>query len=222
MNSTRFASLASGSSTTCAPIARRVRCVRLRMATNRHQRLLRVDPQHLERIGRRHGHRLCCQYQVFRRHGRVVCVDYSDDTSFTPGHPRLALRNPFCCMPIRPRPTRSSAMRRIGSSRTRSAQLVQATLAGAKVESFEDDSFDDQGRWDDGETVRICEYWYKPVTKRLLLLEDGRTVGMTAAAGFACQADARCQHQDVYMCIASGSAILEGPTKWSPDGSSRS
>lgn len=158
------------------------------------------------------------EYQVFAGMGAWrVCVDYSDDTSFTQDIRVEALRNPFCLYadPASSDPIKRDAADWIVTDKI-SAVEYKRRWPSAKVESFEDDSFDDQEDWDDGETVRICEYWYKkPVTKRLLLLEDGRTVEDDGGELDSPVKQTRVVNtQDVYMCIASGSAILEGPTKW--------
>lgn len=158
------------------------------------------------------------EYQVFAGMGAWrVCVDYSDDTSFTQDIRVEALRNPFCLYadPASSDPIKRDAADWIVTDKI-SAVEYKRRWPSAKVESFEDDSFDDQEDWDDGETVRICEYWYKkPVTKRLLLLEDGRTVEDEGGELDSPVKQTRVVNtQDVYMCIASGSAILEGPTKW--------
>ena len=158
------------------------------------------------------------EYQVFAGMGAWrVCVDYSDDTSFTQDIRVEALRNPFCLYadPASSDPIKRDAADWIVTDKI-SAVEYKRRWPSAKVESFEDDSFDDQEDWDDGETVRICEYWYKkPVAKRLLLLEDGRTVEDEGGELDSPVKQTRVVNtQDVYMCIASGSAILEGPTKW--------
>lgn len=158
------------------------------------------------------------EYQVFAGMGAWrVSVDYSDDTSFTQDIRVEALRNPFCLYadPASSDPIKRDAQDWILTDKISATEYARR-WPKAKVESFEDDSFDDQEDWDDGETVRICEYWYKkPVTKRLLLLEDGRTVEDEGGELDSPVKQTRVVNtQDVYMCIASGSAILEGPTKW--------
>lgn len=91
----------------------------------------------------------------------------------------------------------------------------------ADISHFElGDEFDDQDEWEDDETVRIVEYWYsEPYHKELLQLKDGKVVDASSdeAAGIPPDRIAkkrRVKCDRIRMCIASGSAILEGPTDW--------
>lgn len=86
--------------------------------------------------------------------------------------------------------------------------------------SWEDSEFDDLDEWEDDETVRVCEYWWKePVEKEIWQLNDGRIV--EASSDEATLISPSLVHRrrvvmshKIMMCIASGDAILEGPTEW--------
>ncbi|MBK9497732.1 MAG: hypothetical protein IPO08_25120 [Xanthomonadales bacterium] len=167
------------------------------------------------------------EYQVFGGMGawRVV-VDYADDDMFTQDIRVEALRNPFCLYadPSASDPIKRDAMDWLLTEKISKTEY-ERKWPKAEVIEFESTEFDDDGEWDSDERVRICEYWYKEaVERKILLLSDGRTVreeDLTAevvaqmgAAGLTVIKDRTVQSHDIYMCIASGEAILEGPTKF--------
>lgn len=86
----------------------------------------------------------------------------------------------------------------------------------ASRSSFEGLEFDDDELWSEDEMTRICEYWYKePATKTLVMLDNGKTIDKTkwdGAAQIVKERTIKCHK--IMMCIASGAAILEGPTEW--------
>jgi hypothetical protein len=86
----------------------------------------------------------------------------------------------------------------------------------ASRSSFEGLEFDDDELWSEDEMTRICEYWYKePATKTLVMLDNGKTIDKTkwdGAAQIVKERTIKCHK--IMMCIASGDAILEGPTEW--------
>ena len=168
------------------------------------------------------------EYQVFGGMGawRIV-VDYSDDDVFTQDIRIEALRNPFCLFsdPSASDPIKRDAMDWILTERISKTEY-ERRWPKADVIEFESSEFDDEdGDWESDDRVRICEYWYKePVERKILLLSDGRTVreddltpeaiSQMQAAGLTVVKDRTVQSYDIYMCIASGEAILEGPTKF--------
>ena len=89
-----------------------------------------------------------------------------------------------------------------------------------KAVSFEDHEFDDDDEWETEEEVRIAEYWYKEQYKKeIWLLEDGVVVDSTTDEAQGIPEEAIVKKREVnadriMMCIASGNAILEGPTEW--------
>lgn len=93
----------------------------------------------------------------------------------------------------------------------------------ASVVDWEASEFDDDDDWMGDEAVRICEYWWKePYKKEIWQLDDGKVVDSESDEAQAILEStpeiikqkrvAMCDK--VMMCIASGDAILEGPTEW--------
>ena len=85
---------------------------------------------------------------------------------------------------------------------------------------WESSEFDDDDQWQDDDRVRICEYWYrKPVTKSLVLLDDGQTIDASqldeaVAAGRQPMRQREVQTWQICVAIISGDKVLEGPTEW--------
>jgi hypothetical protein len=84
--------------------------------------------------------------------------------------------------------------------------------------SFEEGDHPAGDDWEDEETVRVCEYWYKETyEKEIWILQDGREIDSTSRnakkidqALIAERDTIECDH--IMMCIASGDAIVEKPT----------
>lgn len=152
-------------------------------------------------------------YGVFR-----IATEYSDDTAFNQDIFIRGFKNPMC---VYADPASSDMMKRDAEDWIVTEKISKAAFderwPTAKRVSFEDDEFDHDDDWEDDETVRICEYWYKkPVTKTIYLLADGKTVEeVPPGAQIVRQREVR-THQ-ICMVIASGHAILEGPTEWAID-----
>jgi hypothetical protein len=81
---------------------------------------------------------------------------------------------------------------------------------------WESSEFDDEIEWQDDDSVRVCEYWYrKPVTKLLALLEDGKTVeAEQVPPGMVPRRVREVQTHQICMAIIAGDKVLEGPTDW--------
>lgn len=167
------------------------------------------------------------EYQVFGGMGawRVV-LDYADDDAFEQDIRVEPLRNPFCLYSDNTAsdPIKRDAMDWIVTDRI-SKNSYERKYPNAEVIDWESSEFDDEDEWVSENSVRICEYWYKePVERTLLLLSDGKTVreedltpediAAMSAAGIKVVKSRVAQAYDIYMCIASGEAILEGPTKY--------
>lgn len=143
-----------------------------------------------------------------------VTVDYADDSAFDQDIRIEAIRNPFC---LYADPACQDSLKRDARYwilTTRIAKTAfEAKWPKAKAVDFESDvEFDDEDEWEDEDSVRIVEYWYKePVKKVISLLSTGQTVegnpelpeGVTIVRQRQVNAD------QIKMCIASGSAILE-------------
>lgn len=163
------------------------------------------------------------EYQVAAGLGAWrVNVDYVSDGVFEQEIVIEQIRNPFnlywdnSCQDQMKRDARDwSLISRIPTSE------YERRWPNAEVASFESDAkFDDEADWaeDADKTVRICEYWYKePVTKQLLLWDDGKvTDGADVESGQAQMASGsqvvkqrHVKSHKIAMCIASGNAILE-------------
>lgn len=116
-----------------------------------------------------------------------------------------------------------------------SNKAYESKYGKAEKVSFEDGEFDDEETWNEDETVRIVEYWYKePYDKEIWLVEfapnaEGEqprqiAVDSTSDEAAGVQAEikagaarlvrtrtARCHK--IMMCIASGDAVLGGPVE---------
>lgn len=162
------------------------------------------------------------EYQVEGGMGawRVI-TEYADDSAFDQDILIKGIPNPFCLYfdPSAKDPMHRDAQDCILTERISKA-AYKRRWPNAEVVEWESTEFDDDEEWQDDETVRICEYWWKePVQKELWQLEDGKVID--AASDEAAlippetvkrKRSAICNQ--VKMVIASGEAILEGPTEW--------
>lgn len=153
------------------------------------------------------------EYQVAGGYGawRVV-TEYSSDSAFDQDILIKPFKDPFslyfdnACQDI----TKRDARDWIVISRM-AKETFQAKYGKAEVTNFEGEDDDD---WEDEDSVRICEYWYKePVTKTISLLATGETVE-EVPEGAEVVRQREVKTDKIKMCIASGNAILEGPTDW--------
>lgn len=91
-----------------------------------------------------------------------------------------------------------------------------------EVISWESTEFDDDDEWEDEDSVRIVEYWYKElVDKELWQLQDGKVIDSTSdEAKLITPEQIRNKRQakcyKVRMAIASGEAVLE-ESEWAGD-----
>lgn len=94
---------------------------------------------------------------------------------------------------------------------------------GAEPVNLSDTEFDDDGDWEDEDSVRIGEYWYKErYDKTIHLLSDGSVIDdadedgkkITPPEGVSIVKSRVEKCDKIMMCIMSGNAILEGPTRW--------
>lgn len=119
------------------------------------------------------------EYQVGAGMGAWrVCTDYSDEDSFVQDIRVESIKNPFCLYadPACQDPLKRDAEDWILTEKL-SKKAFEAKYPKADQMSFEDVDFDDDADWEDNETVRICEYWYKePYDREIWLLSDGRAI----------------------------------------------
>lgn len=164
------------------------------------------------------------EYQVGAGMGAWrVTVDYADDEAFEQTIGVDPIRNPFC---LYADPAAQDFLKRDAEDWFLTDKISKASYQrrwpDAAVVDFEGDTeFDDDEDWEDDEKVRIGEYWYKePYNKVIALLKNGQTANLdeltpeliAQAGGIVKQRQVRCNK--IMMCIASGNAILEGPTEW--------
>ncbi|HLA60912.1 MAG TPA: portal protein [Nitrospiraceae bacterium] len=149
-----------------------------------------------------------------------VDTDWADDT-FNQEIRVNMIVNPFC---LYADPASKDPLKRDAKDWSLIDRLDKTTYEAkygkkARKIDFSADVFDDSSEWIDTETVRICEYWYQePIEKELWLLKTGQTVDAAdpkSAQITPDQIEKKRTADSVkwMMCIASGDAILEGPTE---------
>jgi hypothetical protein len=97
-----------------------------------------------------------------------------------------------------------------------SKEAYEAKYGKKDAVEWESSEFDDEVEWQDDDSVRICEYWYKkPVTKTLALLPEGQTVEADQVPeGVIPLRIRQVQTNQICMAIIAGDKVLEGPTEW--------
>lgn len=158
------------------------------------------------------------EYQVFAGLGAWrVSTKYSSDDAFNQDIIVEPIENPFC---LYVDPACKDMLKRDAEDWILTERISKNSYKerwpGAKVVEFDSDEFDDDEEWEDDETVRIAEYWYKePAEKEIYLLSDGRTVDNLTGIDPAIITRSRIvRYHKIMQVIASGDAILEGPTEW--------
>jgi hypothetical protein len=146
-----------------------------------------------------------------------VTADYCDDTAFEQELKIEAIDNPFC---LYWDPAARDSMKRDAEDwilTTRiSKSAYESAYGNADKVDFEAEDFDDGADWEDDETVRICEYWYKePKTRTLCLLSNGATVDKEEIAaegmpeGVTVVRERESRSYQIKMAICSGAAVLK-------------
>lgn len=164
------------------------------------------------------------EYQVGAGMGAWrVTTDYADDSAFDQDIRIEAIPNPLCLYsdPSCKDPLKRDADDWILTERISKKEFETAYPNAEKVD-FEDTEFDDDADWwaENGEEVRVAEYWYKvPATKEIWQLQDGKVIDASTDEAQAMDpAQIRRKRtvktHKVMMCIASGDSILEDPTEW--------
>jgi hypothetical protein len=106
-----------------------------------------------------------------------------------------------------------------------SKEAYEAKYGKKEAVEWESSEFDDEVEWQDDDSVRICEYWYrKPVTKTLLLLSNGASIDAAEMSeeppigpdGMPTSVlrQREVQTHQICMAIIAGDKVLEGPTEW--------
>jgi hypothetical protein len=161
------------------------------------------------------------EYQVGAGMGAWrVNTRYSDDTVFEQDIVIEPIKNPFCLFSD---PTAADPLKRDSEDWLLTERISKSSFESrwpkAERSDFDDIEFDDDHDWVEEETVRIVEYWWKePATKTLCLLSDGKTIDKAQnpelPPGVTVVRERTIKCHKIMSCIASGQAILEGPTEW--------
>lgn len=107
-----------------------------------------------------------------------VVTEYSTDDAWDQDIRIEPIRNPLSlwCDPSARDPMKRDASFWFLESRM-SKEAYKAKYGTVEPIQWEGSEFDDDDEWEDDESVRICEYWYKkPIKKTLALLSNGKTV----------------------------------------------
>lgn len=107
---------------------------------------------------------------------------------------------------------------------TISREAFRTRYPKAEVVNWETAAQSGYADWYNREEIRVCEYWRKePVTKRLLLMSDGRTVDAEevaaaldemAEAGITVVREREVKTHRIVMSIVAGLEEIDGPHDW--------
>jgi hypothetical protein len=155
-----------------------------------------------------------------------VSTKYSHDTAFDQDIVIEPIKNPFC---LYADPACQDVMKRDARDWCLTTKISKAEYESrwpkAELVEFDDFTpFDNEEDFADEDTVRICEYWWKePVTRKVVMLSDGRTAYAEdvmaqaddlALRGISVIREREAQCHAIKSVICSGDAILEGPSEW--------
>jgi hypothetical protein len=146
-----------------------------------------------------------------------VVTKYSTDDAWDQDIVIEPIRNPLTlwCDPSAKDPMKRDASFWFLESRM-SKEAYEAKYGKKDAVEWESSEFDDEIDWQDDDSVRVCEYWYrKPVTKTLALLPEGQTVEADQVPmGVMPTRIRQVQTNQICMAIIAGDKVLEGPTEW--------
>lgn len=158
------------------------------------------------------------EYQVIAGYGAWrLDTDYTADDVFEQDISVKTIPNPFCLFadPSDQDPLKRNARYWILTEKMTTDEFEEK-YKGKEVIDFPSHEFDDEEDWESEDDVRVAEYWYKePITKEIWQLADGKVVD--ASDDIPEELIKKRRTVDTFkimMCIASGNAILEGPTEW--------
>jgi len=162
------------------------------------------------------------EYQVSGGMGAWrVTTQYATDNTFDQDIIIEPIQNPFC---LYSDPSSKDQLKRDANdwilTEKVSKKAFDEKYGDIDKVDWESTSFDNEDDWEDDDDTRVAEYWWKePVEKEIWQLEDGKVVDSTSdEAALLDQAIIKnrrtIQTHQIKMCIASGDAILEGPTDW--------
>ena len=158
------------------------------------------------------------EYQVIAGYGAWrLEADYNSDDVFEQDISIAGIANPFCLFAD---PSDKDIMKKNARYWILTEKIpteeYELKYKGKEVVDFPSHEFDDDEDWEDEDETRIAEYWWKePTTKEIWQLMDGKVVEATDEIPEEMVVKRRTvETNKIMMCIASGSAILEGPTEW--------
>lgn len=150
-----------------------------------------------------------------------INTEYSDDTAFDQDIVIEPIKNPFC---LYADPAAQDALKRDAEdwilTEKISKKAFETKYKNAKRLSFDDTEFDDNEDWEDDNSVRVAEYWFKePYDKEIWLVGD-MAIDSTSPEAASIPPEAitrtrtvRC-HKIMMCIVGGGDAILEGPVEW--------
>lgn len=162
------------------------------------------------------------EYQVGAGMGAWrVTSEYATDTAFEQDLCLEEIQNPFCLFwdPAARDQLKRDANDWILTDKI-SKQSFEEKYGDIERIDFESSEFDDDEEWSDETDVRVAEYWWKePIEKEIWQLDDGKVIDAESDEAALIEQDRikrrrTIKTHKIQMCIASGDAILEGPTDW--------
>ena len=162
------------------------------------------------------------EYQVISGYGAWrINTEYVADDVFEQDIVLDTIANPFCLFAD---PHSKDILKRDARfwifTEKISNEQFEAKYPKAERSDFESHEFDDEEDWETDEETRVAEYWYKvPAEREIWQLEDGKVIASDSDEAEAIPEEMivkrrMVKYDKIMMCIASGQAILEGPTEW--------
>ena len=162
------------------------------------------------------------EYQVAGGMGAWrITTKYATDNTFDQDIVIEPIQNPFC---LYADPSAKDQLKRDAEdwmlTEKVSKKAFEAKYGDIEKVDWESTQFDDEEEWGDDDDTRICEYWWKePVEKEIWQLQDGKVIDSESDEAALIPRETIKERRtikthQIKMCIASGDAILEGPTDW--------
>jgi len=162
------------------------------------------------------------EYQVSGGMGAWrITTEYSNDSAFNQDIVIEPIQNPFCLYADN---NSKDQLKKDADdwllTEKMSKKSFEEKYGDAEAVDWDTTQFDDDEEWENDGNVRVVEYWWKePVEKEIWQLEDGKVIDSESEEAALIPQDQIKQRRtiethDIKMCIASGKAILEGPTDW--------
>lgn len=146
-----------------------------------------------------------------------VVVDYCDDSAFDQDIKIEPIANPFCLYwdPGARDPLKRDASDWLLETRVSKDEFKRKYPDIEPVE-WDRSEYDDDSDWEDEDSIRVAEYWWKePANRKILLLSDGRTVDAeelkteSLPEGVQVVRERDVKSYRIKMAICSGDAVLE-------------